>query len=178
MNGEKIKLCHHVRPLFLSSLVWIAAPGLGFSERPALDTLDSYVGEAMSTWDVPRLSLAIVKDGEVILAKGYGLRELGKMDQVDGMTIFSIGSCSKAFGATAVALLVEDGLVAELTAREGPIVFQLEHWHIDQFTATWWDMKFFFSFVINELGAVTELKLSHYGTFQRVSEKPYEEVAR
>ncbi len=104
-----MKRRYSLRLLFPFFVALAVASGSGSSDEPALDTLDSYVEESMRTWDVPGLSLAIVKDGEVVVATGYGLRELGKPDKVDGRTIFSIGSCSKAFGATAVALLVEDG---------------------------------------------------------------------
>ena len=98
-----------LNPLFPTLAALVVTSSFGFSDEPSLDTLDSYVEESMKTWGVPGLSLAIVKDGEVVVATGYGLRELGKPGEVDGRTIFSIGSCSKAFGATAVALLVEDG---------------------------------------------------------------------
>src|SRR5690606_34368909 len=48
-------------------------------------------------------------DGRVELAKGYGVRKLGYPDPVDAHTLFPIASNSKAFTATALALLVEEG---------------------------------------------------------------------
>ena len=63
----------------------------------------------MARWEVPGLGLAIVYEGESYLSTGYGVRELGRDTPVDGGTLFSIGSCSKAFGAATIASLVEEG---------------------------------------------------------------------
>jgi CubicO group peptidase (beta-lactamase class C family) len=71
--------------------------------------LDSYVARVMKEFQVPGLSVAIVKDGKVVVAKGYGVRELGKPAKVDGHTRFGIASNTKIFTATALALLVEEG---------------------------------------------------------------------
>ncbi len=73
------------------------------------DSLDAYVERGLRDWNIPGLSLAIVKNGQVVLAKGYGRRELGKPDQVDEHTLFMIGSNTKAFTATALALLEAEG---------------------------------------------------------------------
>ncbi len=51
----------------------------------------------------------MVKDGRVVLAKGYGVRKLGDAAPVDPQTLFGIASNTKAFTATALGLLVEDG---------------------------------------------------------------------
>lgn len=71
--------------------------------------LDSYVNRVMKTFDVPAISLAIVKDGKVLWTKGYGVKELGKPDRVEAHTLFCIASNSKAFTATALGLLVQEG---------------------------------------------------------------------
>jgi CubicO group peptidase (beta-lactamase class C family) len=57
------------------------------------------------------LSVAVVRDGTPIFAKGYGVRELGKPDRVDEHTLFAIGSTTKAMTAAAVGMLVDDGKV-------------------------------------------------------------------
>jgi CubicO group peptidase (beta-lactamase class C family) len=72
---------------------------------------DRYVGRVMKTFTVPGLSVAIVKDGRVVLARGYGVRRLGDSTRVDEHTRFGIASNTKLFTATAVELLVEDGKV-------------------------------------------------------------------
>lgn len=69
------------------------------------DSLDTYVTRAMTDWEIPGLSLAIIKNGKVVLMKGYGVKEQGSIDQVDENTLFMIGSNTKAFTATAIATL-------------------------------------------------------------------------
>jgi CubicO group peptidase (beta-lactamase class C family) len=71
--------------------------------------LDSYVARTMKTFDVPGISVAIVKDGKVVLAKGYGVRKLGEPAPVDENTLFGIGSNTKAFTTAALATLVDEG---------------------------------------------------------------------
>ncbi len=73
--------------------------------------LDAWVMRAMSTFEVPGLALTIVKDGKVVTAKGYGVRKLGDPARVDEHTLFGIASNTKAFTATALGLLVEDGTI-------------------------------------------------------------------
>ena len=75
---------------------------------PPPDT-DAYVAQAMQAFGAPGLSLAVVEDGRVALAKGYGVRRLGAVAPVDAHTGFPIGSESKAFTATALAILVDRG---------------------------------------------------------------------
>ncbi|MDZ4809158.1 MAG: serine hydrolase [Bacteroidota bacterium] len=69
------------------------------------DSLDSYIERGMKHWQIPGLSIAIVKDGKIILSKGYGVKEVGKEDKVDENTLFIIASNSKLFTGTAVAKL-------------------------------------------------------------------------
>jgi CubicO group peptidase (beta-lactamase class C family) len=60
---------------------------------------------------VPGISLAIVKDGRVVLTKGYGAKKLGDVAPVDELTRFGIASNTKVFTATALGLLVEEGRI-------------------------------------------------------------------
>jgi CubicO group peptidase (beta-lactamase class C family) len=71
--------------------------------------LDAFVAQVMRRFDVPGIALTIVKDGKVVLARGYGVRELGKPAPVDSQTTFGIASNTKAFTATAIGMLVEEG---------------------------------------------------------------------
>lgn len=87
---------------------------LGLAARASSQTapppgLDDYIREVMETFEVPGLALAIVKDGETILAEGYGFRRLGERAPVDAHTLFGIASNTKAFTATAIGILVEEG---------------------------------------------------------------------
>lgn len=91
--------------LLLASSLCIAA------QAAPLQGFDDYVYKAMKEWEVPGIAIAIVKDDKVILAKGYGVRELGKPDPVTPNTLFAIGSSSKAFTATALSILADEGKI-------------------------------------------------------------------
>jgi CubicO group peptidase (beta-lactamase class C family) len=97
--------------IVLSLTILAALPLPAATQQPPPD-LDRYVASVMRTFEVPGVSLAIVKDGQVVLAKGYGVRKLGDPAPVDARTLFGIASNTKAFTATALALLVEEGKVA------------------------------------------------------------------
>jgi CubicO group peptidase (beta-lactamase class C family) len=71
--------------------------------------LDTYVANSMKTFDVPGLAVAIVKDGKVVVAKGYGVRKMGDPTPVDENTMFGIGSNTKAFTTAALAGLMDEG---------------------------------------------------------------------
>ena len=73
--------------------------------------LDAYVARVLTTFDVPGISVAVVKDGKVVVAKGYGVRKLGATEPVDARTLFGIASNTKVMTATALGLLVEEGKV-------------------------------------------------------------------
>jgi CubicO group peptidase (beta-lactamase class C family) len=81
------------------------------AQAKPLGGFDAYVTRSMAQWRVPGLAVAIVRNDSVVLAKGYGVRTLGKPDPVDAHTLFAIGSASKAFTAMAVAMLVDQGKV-------------------------------------------------------------------
>lgn len=73
------------------------------------DSLDQYVERALKAWQIPGLALCIVKDNKVVIMKGYGIREIEGNDKVDENTLFMIGSNTKAFTGTAVAMLENEG---------------------------------------------------------------------
>ena len=73
--------------------------------------IDSYVTEVLRTFNVPGMAVTVVKDGRVLVARGYGVRTLGDTARVTAGTRFGIASNSKAFTATALAILVDDGKV-------------------------------------------------------------------
>jgi CubicO group peptidase (beta-lactamase class C family) len=77
------------------------------SNAPPAD-LDAYVASSMKTFDVPGMAVAIVKDGKILVAKGYGVRKLGESTPVDEFTMFAIGSNTKAFTTAALATLVDE----------------------------------------------------------------------
>ena len=69
------------------------------------DSLDVYTNRALSEWNIPGIAVAIIKNGKVVVMKGYGLTEAGTNNKVDENTLFEIGSNTKAFTATALAML-------------------------------------------------------------------------
>jgi len=73
--------------------------------------LDAYVTQVVLDWDVPGLAIAVVKDGELVFAKGYGVREQGVEGAVDEHTLFAIGSTTKAMTVATVGLLVDEGKI-------------------------------------------------------------------
>lgn len=87
-----------------------AAPLLAQNTPP--DDLDAYVTRVMKTFEVPGISVAIVKDGRLVLAKGYGVRKLGEPTPVDEHTLFGIGSNTKAFTSAALATMVDEGKIS------------------------------------------------------------------
>lgn len=69
------------------------------------DSMDAYVSKALTDWQIPGAAVCIVKNGKVVYIKGYGVKEMNGADKVDENTLFMIGSNSKAFTATAIAML-------------------------------------------------------------------------
>ena len=71
--------------------------------------MDAVVARTLKTFDVPSIAVAVIKDGQVVLAKGYGMRSLATQEPMDANTLFGIASCTKAFTAAALGLLVDEG---------------------------------------------------------------------
>jgi CubicO group peptidase (beta-lactamase class C family) len=71
--------------------------------------LDSYVEAAMQKWKVPGIAVGIVEGDEAVYLKGYGVRDIKTGQPVTPDTLFDIGSCTKAFTAASVAMLVDGG---------------------------------------------------------------------
>lgn len=90
----------------------LAPAGSGSASAESLEGFDAYVRRAVAEWEVPGLAVAVVKDGEVVFAAGYGVHELGRPERVDTHTIFSIGSTTKAMTAAALGMLVDEGKIA------------------------------------------------------------------
>jgi len=93
-------------------LIWLfllTSPAAAQQPVAPIEGLDEFVGAVMKTFEVPGIGLAIVKDGKVLVAKGYGVRKLGERTPVDEQTLFGIASNTKVFTAAALGLLVEEG---------------------------------------------------------------------
>jgi len=75
----------------------------------ALEGFDAFAEATLKDWTVPGAAVVVVKDGAVVLSRGYGLRDVAQGLEVTPRTIFAIGSSSKAFTTMTLALLVDDG---------------------------------------------------------------------
>ena len=79
------------------------------SESLSIPEIEEYIESALQEWNIPGGAVAIIKDDQVLSSRGYGSREIGKNEPVTQETLFGIGSCSKAFTATLIGMLVDDG---------------------------------------------------------------------
>lgn len=73
--------------------------------------IDSLAEKTLRTFDVPGIAVAVVKDGKVIHARGYGVRSLATKLKTDENTLFGIASNSKAFTTAALGMLVDEGKI-------------------------------------------------------------------
>jgi CubicO group peptidase (beta-lactamase class C family) len=74
-----------------------------------LADFDAYVEQARREFDVTGIAVAIVKDGEIVFERGYGLRSLESREPVDARTLFAIASNTKAFTSAALSMLADEG---------------------------------------------------------------------
>lgn len=90
---------HHARALLPPALV-------------RADPMEDDVNRVLKAFDVPGIAVAVVKDGKVVAARGFGVRKLGEAAPVDAGTLFEIAANSKAFTAATLATLVDEGKLA------------------------------------------------------------------
>ena len=74
-----------------------------------ISELPGFIRQTLELWHVPGTAVAVVKDGQVILCEGFGLRNMSKDLPVTADTLFPIASCTKAFTAMSIGLLVDEG---------------------------------------------------------------------
>lgn len=98
----KTKIC-------LLALLWGCALSMPKAQSLELDSLETFIHQLMTDFQVPGLSIAIVQRDSVLFAKGYGTRKINQNLPVDGNTLFGIGSISKSFTALALGILVGEG---------------------------------------------------------------------
>ncbi|HET7712870.1 MAG TPA: serine hydrolase [Thermoanaerobaculia bacterium] len=87
-------------------LALIAGPAGAAELQPR--AIDALVQKAMSSWQLPGVAVAVVQGDRVIVARGFGVRELGKTDPVSADTLFHIASTTKAFATAGMAILVDE----------------------------------------------------------------------
>ena len=103
--------------MFLLGLASLALPAVAAAQPAAAAApassqaaaVDAVVQKAMQTRQFPAASIAVVKDGTVVLAKGYGLSDVEKSIKATEQTVYQLASVTKPFTAMAILMLVEDG---------------------------------------------------------------------
>ncbi|HSB36004.1 MAG TPA: serine hydrolase domain-containing protein, partial [Thermoanaerobaculia bacterium] len=97
-----------VAPVLLGVLACLAVPAAAAPADP-LAGWDALVGKALADWKTPGVSMVIVRGNDVLLLKGYGLRDVEKNLPVTPKTLFAIGSATKAFTTFVMGTLADEG---------------------------------------------------------------------
>jgi CubicO group peptidase (beta-lactamase class C family) len=98
-----------VRSVLATGLLLAAAAPALPAQRLDQKDFDAYVARGLQVLRTPGAAIAVVKDGRILFAKGYGVRTLGDAARVDAHTLFQIASNTKAFTTAALAMLADDG---------------------------------------------------------------------
>jgi len=109
------------------------------AERQAfLTEFDKLAESEMNAWGVPGMAVAVVKDGKIVYAKGYGTKNVGGSDPVTADTVFQIGSTSKAFTSALVAMEVDSGRMKwdDKVTTHVPDFRMKDPWVTKEFTIT------------------------------------------
>ncbi|HVX87646.1 MAG TPA: serine hydrolase [Gemmatimonadales bacterium] len=100
-------------PVLAFALFTAAAPQHLCAQAPARPLLppnfDATVQRALTDLHTPGIAIAVVKDGRIVFAKGYGIRKLGSPERVDTSSVFQVASNTKATTAAILAQLVDEG---------------------------------------------------------------------
>lgn len=75
------------------------------------EKLDAMIVQGMKDWKVPGIAAVVVKDGDVVFQKTYGVKNVSTNEPVDDNTLFNMGSTTKAVVAIAMGMLVDEGKV-------------------------------------------------------------------
>ena len=110
------------------------APGATRNERvaPSKTELDAYIQRAMREWNVPGLAIAVIKDDSLWFAQGYGVRAVGRPENVNTTTLFGLLSPTKTFTTTVLAMLAEEGRLS----WDDPVVKHLPHFRLSDSVMT------------------------------------------
>jgi CubicO group peptidase (beta-lactamase class C family) len=102
-----------LRTLILLLVVGVlGSPTRASAQGEPLSGLDDFISRVMETWKAPGIALAVVKGDSVILAKGYGVKDLRTGEPLDERSLFAVASTSKAFTSAALGILVDEGLIS------------------------------------------------------------------
>ena len=92
--------------LFVATLLVMLSPALASAQDAEVD---AFIQRQMAARHVPGVSVAVIKDGRVVLQRGYGLANVEHEVPATELTMYQLASVTKAFTATAVLMLVEEG---------------------------------------------------------------------
>lgn len=96
--------------IFALTLSFLLITSSVLSQNDArLRRLDSVFYKALTDWNVPGMGIAIVTSDEILLSKGYGVKEINSNRSVDANTLFAVASNTKSFTASAIGILVDQG---------------------------------------------------------------------
>ncbi len=96
---------------FLTGVAFLFSTLIPAAFAQSLDTvqIDTFIAQQMQRYNVPGLGFALVKDGKIVYAKGYGVRDTKTKTPVNADTLFAIGSVSKSFTSLGIMQLVTAG---------------------------------------------------------------------
>ena len=92
----------------------------------AQQNFDKLATDTMSSWKIPGLAIVVVQNDRVVYMNAFGVKEIGKSDPVTPDTLFEIASTTKAFTATAIAMLVDQKKVD----WDDPVHKYVEYFHL------------------------------------------------
>lgn len=98
--------------IFLALALLPVLPTQVKAQENPLSGLDEFVSRVMETWKAPGVAIAVVKGDSVLLAEGYGVKDVRTQAPLDERSLFAVASTSKAFTAAALGMLVDEGLIS------------------------------------------------------------------
>src|SRR5947208_2377922 len=109
-----------MRSVFTALLLFL------FATVAAAQDFDKPARDAAAAWRFPGLAVAVVQNDKVVFARAYGVKEIGKPEPVTIDSLFQIGSTTKAFTTTAMAMLVDE----KKLDWDDPVHKHLEYFHL------------------------------------------------
>lgn len=101
-----------MRKIFLLialTLITVLGNNISAQDKQDYKQLDNYIGKYVDEFEMPGFAVGIIKNGEVVFMETYGVKNTSTGKKVDENTLFGIASCSKAFTAACISILVDRG---------------------------------------------------------------------
>jgi CubicO group peptidase (beta-lactamase class C family) len=97
--------------IFVFTLLFLFIHSGTIAQKPSksIRKLDAYMETMLTKWNIPGMAVAIIDDNQVVLSKGYGVKNVNTGEKVDEHSLFAMASNSKAFTSAALAILVDEG---------------------------------------------------------------------